>query len=76
MPGPRKAIPPELQQTLADLDQATNETATTVQGLRNQIKAQMTPAEVQQVQTGLDGVVQRLRGLAQDPDNPVPPPTP
>lgn len=74
-PGqPRKAIPPELTEALADLNAATNEVAATVDTLRAQIKNQMTPAEVQQVQQGLSDVSNRLRGLAADPNNPTPPP--
>lgn len=73
-PQPRKAIPPELTEALADLNAATNEVAATVDTLRAQIKNQMTPAEVQQVQQGLADVSGRLRGMAADPNNPVPPP--
>lgn len=77
MAGPKKAIPPELTDALNDLNAATNETATVVDGLRAKVKASMTPAEVQSVQDGLTAVSARLRGLAADPDNPAPPaPTP
>jgi hypothetical protein len=52
---------------LAALDAATNDIATELESLRDQIAASDANAAAQ-----LDPLVQRLRSLASNPDNPVP----
>jgi hypothetical protein len=66
----------EFQDALSDLDAATNEVATVVDALRNQLKTSMTPEEVSNAKDTLSGVSARLRGIAKNPDDPVPPPPP
>lgn len=55
-------------QALADLDAATNEVAAELDDL----KAQLSGAD-QAVADRITAAATRLRGLAADPDNPVPP---
>lgn len=55
-------------QALADLDAATNEVADELDALKNQL------SEVDgTVADRITAAAARLRGLAADPDNPVPP---
>lgn len=67
------AVPQELTDALQKIDTDTNNLATVVKGLRDQISTGMTPADVSAVQTKLGEVATRLEGIAADPNVPVPP---
>lgn len=62
----------EIRDAMGRIDAATNTIATRLQTLADQIKAGMTPAEVQEVVTGLQAEATKLEGLGANPENPVP----
>jgi hypothetical protein len=70
---PKKAISPDFQQTLKDLDAACNGVAVLVQQQRDKIKEGMSAGDVAVVKANLDQAVIRLNGLAADPNEPNPP---
>jgi hypothetical protein len=76
MAGKAGAVPPEYTDAMTDVNAATDELATYVDGLRGTIKTSMTQAEVTAATQGLQAVSSRLRGIAKDPNEPVPPPDP
>jgi hypothetical protein len=57
----------QLDAQLAAIDAETNNLATVVQGLRDQIKTSMTPAEVDAAKTKLDQIANQLKGIAAGP---------
>lgn len=66
------AIHPDLLHALEDIDTATNEVAAEIDELRQQVKIGMTAEDVEAVHARLHGQAERLRGVAKDPENPVP----
>jgi len=66
----------DINAVLDDLDKATNDVAARIDALVNAVKPGMTDAEVAAVKQRLSGETDRLRGLAADPNNPVPLPVP
>lgn len=70
------AIPQELTDALAKLDTETTGLATVVTQLRDMIKTGMTPEDVAVVRGNLDAVAERLKGIAHDPNAPIPPEPP
>lgn len=70
------AVPQSITDALAALDTATNEVATYIAGLKGVISTSMTQADVDMVHNGIDAAVARLKALASDQGNPVPPLTP
>lgn len=64
----------DLNQAIADLNDATNSIADRVTALSAQLAGNMTPAQVADAQTQLEAIATRLKGLAADPANPVPAP--
>jgi outer membrane murein-binding lipoprotein Lpp len=59
-----------------EIDTETNNLAAVVDGLRNEVKAGMTPAEESSVKDRMANLRDRLKTIGADPDNPVPNPTP
>lgn len=71
------ALAEEIRALLAKIDAATNAVAERIAQLKAQIKNSLTDAEVADIQSQLTAAEARLRAVAADPDNPVPPaPTP
>lgn len=70
------SIPQNLQDSLNGLNDATNELATVMADLRSKISTSMSQADVDAVTATLTQVEGRLKGLAADPGNPVPPAAP
>lgn len=66
----------DIQQLVTEIDTATNEVASDLQRLRDQIAGGLTAAEAEGVVTQLDALKNRLTVLGQDPENPVPPENP
>lgn len=74
---PKGVVPQELTDALARINAETDNLAVTVTALRDQIKTTMTTQEVADVTAGLNAVADRLKGIAVNPDEVVPPgPTP
>lgn len=67
------AIPQELTDALAKVDEDTNKLAVVVKDLRDQVSVGMTDADVAAVKAKLGEVATRLEGIAADPGAPVPP---
>lgn len=66
------AIPEDILHALDDIDAATNDVAAEVDELRASVKPGMTPEEVEAVHARMHAQADRLRGIAKDPENPVP----
>jgi len=73
MAKPVKAVPPEFIEGLAEINAATNEVAAAMEAEREKTKTAMTPQEVADHKAALTSLANRLRGIAADPNNPVPP---
>jgi predicted nucleic acid-binding Zn-ribbon protein len=63
----------DIQQLVTDINTATNEVASDLQRLRDQIAGGLSADEATTVVTQLDALKNRLTVLGQDPENPVPP---
>lgn len=67
----------DLKAALDAISAAADNIAADVTNLKNQIAVGMTPAQVAEVQAQADGLVSRLKGIADEtPDVPVTPPGP
>ncbi len=66
----------KLNEVLDRIDTETNNVAAVVHTLRGEIKEGMTAAEVATAQGKADAIEGRLKGIAADPTEPVPEPTP
>lgn len=66
----------DIQQLVTDINTATNEVASDLERLRNQIAGGLSASEADAVVAELDTLKNRLTVLGQDPENPVPEPTP
>jgi hypothetical protein len=64
------------QDLVARLNTATNNLATVVTNLRAQVKTDMTQDEVNALDGQLESLATQLEGIGQDPNNPIPAPTP
>ncbi len=71
--NPQHAIPQQFTDAMTAINTATNEVATEVARLRDQVNTGMTQAEVDAFSAEMLAVVERLKGIAADPGNPVPP---
>ncbi len=63
-----------LDQTIADVNTATDEVAARIDRLTATIATDMTAAQVDEAKAGFKAISDRLHALGQDPVNPVPPP--
>ncbi len=66
----------DLKAALANLDTETNAVAANIAALAAKVKNTMTDAEVADIKAGFGALSDRLTGLATDPTNPVPSPSP
>jgi hypothetical protein len=66
-------ISQELKDAMAELDTETTAIGNRIADLSGQITTAMTPDEVKQVVDQLNSESSRLKTLASDPNNPVPP---
>lgn len=71
-PKPSQQIPQVLIDALDRLNTETNNIAAVVQSLRDRISTAMTQEDVDAVQNTIDAVVNRLQGIAADPNQPIP----
>ena len=63
----------DLNAKMTALDEATDEIAADLEALRNQVAGGVTPADAEALVATLDMKIARLKELAKDPENPVPP---
>lgn len=65
----------EISELLSAMDAATNEIASDIDALREQVAGGLTPEQATDVTAKLDAMKSRLVALGQDPEDPVPAPT-
>ncbi len=66
----------DIQNLITQIDEATNEVASDLQALRDQLANGVSAEDAASIQARLDAAATRLRVLGADPENPVPaPPT-
>jgi hypothetical protein len=69
------AIPQALTDAMNEIDTETNNLSRVVEDLRGRVKTDMSPQEVDGVTQALGVVANRLKGIAADPNNPIPNPS-
>lgn len=62
----------EVLALITQIDERTDAIASILADLRNQIRAGMTPAEVDQIKVKLNERIEELQQIGKDPTNPVP----
>jgi predicted transcriptional regulator len=62
----------EIKSLCKEIDDATDAVAVVLTDLRDKIKTSMTQVEVDAIKTELTARVEELKGLAKNPDEPVP----
>jgi hypothetical protein len=67
------AIHPDLLHALEDIDAATNDVAQEVDDLRSAVSVGMSAEDVEAVHARMHAQAEKLRGIAKDPEAPVPP---
>lgn len=66
----------QIKQAILDLNDATNGAAARVEALTGKISTGMSDADVAEAKAEIDVISNRLRSLAADPNQPVPPEQP
>ena len=67
------AVPQVLIDKMKEVDDETTAVGVEVARLRDLVSTSMTAEDVATVTNGLDAIETRLKGIAADPNNPVPP---
>ena len=62
----------ELKDLCREIDTATDAVAVILTDLRDRVKTSMTQAEVDEIKAELSARVEELKGIAKNPDEPVP----